>query len=65
MDADRHVIVRVLDALGYSVYARGFSDGLHEGIVSLMILIVNPHSPQHALFGEFILHLEYSEHHLE
>jgi hypothetical protein len=46
MDADRHVIVRVLDDLGYCVYARGFCDGLHEGIVSLMILIVNPHSPQ-------------------
>jgi hypothetical protein len=27
----------VLDDLGHSVYARGFSDGLHEGIASLVI----------------------------
>jgi hypothetical protein len=36
MDADRHVIVRVLDDLVDGIDAEGFGDGLHEGIVPLM-----------------------------
>jgi hypothetical protein len=47
------VIVHVLDNLSYYFYARGFSDGLHEGIVSLMILHVNPHRPLHTVVGGF------------
>jgi hypothetical protein len=31
------VIVLVLDDLGDCIYARGFGDGFHKGIVSLMI----------------------------
>jgi hypothetical protein len=30
-------VPEVLDDLDHSIYARGFDDGLHEGIVSLMI----------------------------
>jgi hypothetical protein len=37
-----------------SIYARGFGDGLHEGIVSLMILKVNPHSPLHVLLAHVL-----------
>ena len=60
-----HAGDHMLDDLEGGVNAGSFGNGFHEGILSLMILIVNPHSPQHALFGEFNLHLEYSEHHLE
>jgi hypothetical protein len=41
----------VLDDLKGYVDARGFEDRFHEGIVSLMILIVNPHRPLHALLS--------------
>jgi hypothetical protein len=34
----------VLDGLEIVIEARGFGDGLHEGIVSLMIQAENPQS---------------------
>jgi hypothetical protein len=37
-----HAIVHVLDDLDHCIYARGFSDGLHDGIVSLKIRTENP-----------------------
>jgi hypothetical protein len=39
----------MLDDLKGVVEAGGFGYGLHEGIVSLMILIVNPNRPLHAV----------------
>ncbi len=33
---------RILLTLDYGIYARGFGDGFHEGIESLMIRQVNP-----------------------
>lgn len=32
-DNHNHTIIHVLYDLGYSIYARGFGDGFHEGIV--------------------------------
>ena len=34
----------MLDDLGNRIYARGFGDSFHEGIVSLMIQDENPRS---------------------
>jgi len=48
---DCQTTFHTLDYLGNCVYASGFGDGLHEGIVSLVILIVNPQCPLHAALG--------------
>jgi hypothetical protein len=37
--------------LGNCIYARGFGDGLHEGIVSLMILKENHYRFLHGVLG--------------
>lgn len=41
----------MLNDLISEVDAEGFGDGLHEGIVSLMILIVNPQRPVQLVLG--------------
>jgi hypothetical protein len=50
-----HTTIHILDDLGNCVYARGFGDGFHEGIVSLLILGVNPHRTLNAVLGRFIM----------
>jgi hypothetical protein len=61
----RLVTVHVLDDLGDRIYARGFGDSFHEGIVPLMILITKSHCLLHALFNVFKHYQLYSEYHLE
>jgi hypothetical protein len=49
----RLVTVLVLDDLCNCIYMRGFGDRLHESIVSLKILIVNPHRSLNTVLGSF------------
>jgi len=54
MDADRHVIVRVLDDLNSSIDTRGFGYSFHEGIVSLIFNSAQSHARTLAEGGQVV-----------
>ena len=49
---NRHTTIHILDDLGDSIYQRGFGDGFHEGIVSLMFHSSKCHALTHAEYGK-------------